>query len=122
VNGSSARQNNVPKSYETQAGDRFNDLKKSLYGPVCLQGFFVLTAGLERSAARLTLGSTDLPLLLAAIGAGWLGFPTDEVVAFASCQCRLTILVSTGGTIVATGEIDGWVGGNADWAGVSWRT
>jgi hypothetical protein len=120
VNGSSARkQNSVLKNYEPQAGDRFSDLKKSLYGPVCLQGFFVLTVGLERSGARLTLGSTDLPLLLAAIGAGWLGFPTDEVVAFASCQCRLMILVSTGGTIVATGEIDGWVGGNPDWAGFS---
>jgi len=69
---------------------------------------------LERSAARLTLGSAGLPFLLAAIDADCLGFPTDEVVAFASCQCRLMIFGSTGGTIVATGEIDGSVGGKAD--------
>ena len=110
----------MPKSYETQAGDRFNDLKRSLNAPVCLQGFFALTVGLERSAARLTLGSADLAFLLAATGAGCLDFPTDEVVAFASCQCRLMILVSTGGTMVATGEINGSVVCcNADWAGVS---
>jgi len=87
--------------------------KKSPKAPVCLQGFFAFPVGLERSAARLTLGSTDLPFLLAANDAGCLGFPTDEVVAFASCQCRLMIFGSTGGTIVATGEIDGSVGGNA---------
>jgi hypothetical protein len=68
---------------------------------------------LERSAARLTLGSAGLPFLLAAIDADCLGFPTDEVVALASCQCRLMIFGSTGGTIVVTGEIDGSVGGNA---------
>jgi len=60
------------------------------------------------------LGSAGLPFLLAAMGAGCLGLPTDEVVAFASCQCRLMIFGSTGGTIVATGEIDGSVGGKAD--------
>ena len=108
------RENRALKNYESQAGDRFNDLKKSLKAPVCLQGFFAFSAGLERSAARLTLGSTDLPFLLAAMGAGCLDFPTDEVVAFASCQCRLMIFGSTGGTIVTTGEIDGSVGGKAD--------
>ena len=107
------RENKELKNYETQAGDRFNDLKRSSKAPVRLHGFKG-PAGLERSAARLTLGSAGLPFLLAAMGAGCLDFPTDEVVALASCQCRLMIFGSTGGTIVATGEIDGSVGGNAD--------
>jgi hypothetical protein len=115
------RENKAPTNYEAQSGDRFNDLKRSLIvAPVCLHGFFAFSAGLDRSAARLTLGSTGLPFLLAAIDEGCLDFPTDEVVAFASCQCRLMIFGSTGGTIVATGEIDGSVVGcNADWAGVT---
>ena len=113
MNGSSARkQKNVLKSYEMQAGDRFNDLIKSLNGPVRLHGFSC-TVGWERSAAGLTLGSAGLPFLLTAIDVGCLDFPIDEVVAFASCQCRLMIFGSTGGTIVATGEIDDSVGGNA---------
>jgi len=40
-----------------------------------LTGFIAFPVGLERSAARLTLGSMDLPFLLAANDAGCLDFP-----------------------------------------------
>src|SRR5216683_1291396 len=71
---------------------------------------------------RLPLASTDLPLLPVAIRVGFLDFPANEAVASGSCQSRLTILVSTGGTLVGTGGISGSVGRNADWAGISGRT
>jgi len=53
-------------------------------------------------------------------GRGLFGFPTDEVVAFASCQCRLMIFGSTGERLSRRAK--SWLaGGNADWAGVSGR-
>jgi len=59
-----------------------------------------------------------LAFLVATVFLGCLDFAADEVVAFGSCQCRLMIFVSTGGTIVGDGAngMNGSVGCNAGWA------
>jgi hypothetical protein len=67
----------------------------------------------ERSAAC----STDLPFLVAT---ACLDLAADKSVAFGSCQCRLMIFVSTGGTIAGAGGTNASAGWDAAaWAEVS---
>jgi len=68
------RENKALKNYETQAGDRFNDLKRSLRAPVCLQGFFAFPAGfgtIRRGPAHL--GIDGLAFLAGGHGRGLFG-------------------------------------------------
>ena len=67
----------------------------------------------ERSAAC----STDLPFLVAT---ACLDLAADKGVAFGSCQCRLMIFVSTGGTIAGAGGTSASAGCDAvAWVEVS---